>query len=110
VSGALKQSAYQSEKRRVAKKGDGKQQTAQGVMDESTRHMLFRWVNDGIMTAVHGILSTGKEANVYHGTAGHRAEEHDGWACEEFALKVFRTTLNEFQNRPQCVNTNPAAL
>jgi len=103
VMGALKQTHFSSERRRVAKKQDNRHDTSEGVMDARTRDMLFRWQQAGVIGAMHGVLSTGKEANVYHATAGPEAEKHDtagcGWHCEEFALKVFRTTLNEFANR-----------
>jgi len=103
VVGAMKQNTFAAEKRRVNVKADNKADTTEGVMDERTRHMIFRWVQAGVMDEVHGCLSTGKEANVYHGTAGSAAEENDGYACPEFALKVFRTTLSEFSNRTDYV-------
>ena len=74
VLGALKQTAAATERRRVDKKQDHRQETTEGVMDARTRQMLFRWQQADVISALHGCLSTGKEANVYHGTAGGAAE------------------------------------
>lgn len=64
--------------------------THEQVMDKRTRVNLLQMINSGVLSQVHGIISTGKEANVYFGT---------GENTEGYAVKIFKTTLNEFKNR-----------
>ncbi|KAJ2034348.1 Serine/threonine-protein kinase rio1, partial [Coemansia sp. RSA 922] len=40
--------------------------TTEQVLDPRTRIILFKLLNQGIVYEVHGCISTGKEANVYH--------------------------------------------
>jgi len=56
-------------------------------------------LNTELLAEVHGIISTGKEANVYHAVAG----QHEKQTGEEYAVKIFKTTLNEFKNRSDYV-------
>jgi RIO kinase 3 len=45
---------------------------------------------------VNGAISTGKEANVYHGIGGNPEKQI---TVGEVAIKVYKTTLSEFKNR-----------
>jgi serine/threonine-protein kinase RIO1 len=36
------------------------------VLDPRTRMILFKMLNQGVITEINGCISTGKEANVYH--------------------------------------------
>ena len=45
------------------------------------------------------IVATGKEAVVIHATGGQPPEEIQMPIPGELAVKVFKTTLNEFKNR-----------
>ena len=47
--------------------------TAEQVMDPRTRMILFKLLSRQIISEVNGCISTGKEANVYHATAGDDA-------------------------------------
>ena len=40
--------------------------TTEHVLDPRTRLLLFKLLNAGTLGAIHGCVSTGKEANVYH--------------------------------------------
>ena len=44
--------------------------TVETVLDPRTRLTLFKLLNAGVLGAMHGCVSTGKEANVYHAVAG----------------------------------------
>jgi len=61
-------------------------------------------MNTDVLSEINGIISTGKEANVYHAKAGDAAyldEEETIKAPrnKEYAIKIYKTTLNEFKNR-----------
>eukprot|EP01118_Nematostelium_gracile_P019881 TRINITY_DN940_c0_g1_i1.p1 TRINITY_DN940_c0_g1~~TRINITY_DN940_c0_g1_i1.p1 ORF type:complete len:412 (+),score=122.21 TRINITY_DN940_c0_g1_i1:72-1238(+) len=73
--------------------------TSEQVLDQRTRVLLLKMINTELLADVHGIISTGKEANVYHAVAG----VHEKQAGEEYAVKIFKTTLNEFKNRSDYV-------
>lgn len=86
-----------SEAKRMARLHEKKEKsTAESVMDENSRLLIFKLMNQGILDEVNGAINTGKEAVVYHGI-GSNAEKDV--PSGEVAIKVFKTTLNEFKNR-----------
>lgn len=94
--------AERSQSRMVRKKfGKSEQATREQVMDPKTRMQLYKLINASILSDVHGVVSTGKEAAVYHAVAG-KAEEGAGEG-HEYAVKIFKTTLNEFKARAKYV-------
>ena len=40
--------------------------TVEQVLDERTRRILLKLLNNQIVSEINGCISTGKEANVYH--------------------------------------------
>lgn len=63
-------------------------------------------VNNGTLREVHGVISMGKESAVYHAFGGDGPTEDCPDATEmppEVAIKIFKTTLNEFRNRSQYI-------
>lgn len=74
--------------------------TSEQVMDQRTRVKLLKLLNADVLRELNGIVNTGKEANVYHAVAGGEAEVEEG---SELAVKIFKTTLNEFKNRSEYV-------
>ena len=95
---------------------------------------LFKQLAGGVLSEVNGVLKVGKEASVYHamcdkavvddiaartlgaggaGDSGSGSDGHGGAAPlaggprADVALKVFRTTLNEFSNRADYVVGDP---
>jgi len=72
--------------------------TSEGVLDPKTRIALLKLHNAGIIKEMNGIISTGKEANVYHAIGGPKIE---GIEDKDLAVKIYKTTLNEFKNRSQ---------
>ncbi|MHA2151577.1 MAG: serine protein kinase RIO [Candidatus Thorarchaeota archaeon] len=58
----------------------------EGVIDPPTMKILYKLLNRGTITALHGVISTGKEANVYRG------EDADG---NSIAVKIYRMSTAE---------------
>lgn len=96
----LRRSAFKDEKR-MKKHGEKKEHsTAERAMDESTRVTLQKAINNGMVESFGGIVATGKEAVVIHATGGQTNDERNNDPVpSELAVKVFKTTLNEFKNR-----------
>ena len=77
--------------------------TIESVMDEKSKLILFKLINAEIIDEVNGIISTGKESNVYHGIGGNFEKEID---TGEIAIKIFKTKLNEFKNRSSYIKND----
>uniref|UniRef100_A0A4W3H2P0 Serine/threonine-protein kinase RIO3 n=1 Tax=Callorhinchus milii TaxID=7868 RepID=A0A4W3H2P0_CALMI len=100
VFNALKQHSI-SEQRRSAKLHEKKEHsTSEQAVDTKTRLLLYKMVNVGLLENVNGCISTGKESVVLHGNGG-RINEHI--VPSECAIKVFKTTLNEFKTRDKYI-------
>ena len=69
--------------------------TVEQVLDPRTRLILFKLLNAGFISAIHGCISTGKEANVYH------AFRPGG---EEVAIKIYKTSILVFKDRDRYVS------
>ncbi|GAV05624.1 hypothetical protein RvY_15724 [Ramazzottius varieornatus] len=70
--------------------------TATMAVDPRTRLILFKMVSGEVLKAINGVVATGKESVVLHAVGG----THDHQPLpEECAIKVYKTTLNEFRNR-----------
>lgn len=72
--------------------------TAEQVLDPRTRMLLLQMINRNIVSEINGVISTGKEANVYHaisvdeeGNERHRA------------IKVYKTSILVFKDREKYV-------
>ena len=72
--------------------------TAEQVLDPRTRMILLQMINRNIVSEINGVISTGKEANVYHamsvddqGNETHRA------------IKVYKTSILVFKDREKYV-------
>ena len=102
VFNTLKNHSY-SQENRAAKLHEKKDNsTAENAMDAKTKLMLLKMVNSGLLDSVGGCVSAGKEANIYHAFGG----EGTGRIPEvpsEIALKVHKSTLNEFKTRDQYI-------
>uniref|UniRef100_A0A7S4UZM8 Serine/threonine-protein kinase RIO1 n=1 Tax=Paramoeba aestuarina TaxID=180227 RepID=A0A7S4UZM8_9EUKA len=72
--------------------------TVENVMDPRTRLLIYTLVRNGFLQSVHGCVSTGKEANVYH--AIRPLEDGD---VESVAIKVYRTSVLVFKDRERYV-------
>ena len=63
--------------------------TYKEVFDTFTMKTLFKLSNDGFIDIIIGPVSTGKEANVFHG------KNPEG---EDIAIKIYRTETSSFEN------------
>lgn len=61
----------------------------EGVFDESTLRVLNKLANDGYIDEFNGVISTGKEADVFHGKNAEGAE---------IAIKIYRYETSTFQS------------
>ncbi|KAK1934490.1 Serine/threonine-protein kinase RIO3 [Phytophthora citrophthora] len=73
--------------------------TTDGVMDERTTLILQKMINRGELDQVHGCVQSGKEAHVYFAMGTDEVTMRP----VQLAVKIFRTTLNEFGNRHEYV-------
>merc|ERR1719215_619425 len=83
---------------RVRDKRD--QATNEISLDKKTRLILFKFVNADLIESIGGIVSTGKEATIFHATGGQTQEI---LVPKSLAIKVFKTTLNEFKTREKYI-------
>lgn len=65
------------------------------VLDERTRRILLKLINNEVVTEINGCISTGKEANVYH--AVNNATK------KEYAIKIYKTSILIFKDRDRYV-------
>lgn len=94
-----------SEGKRSARIHEKKEKsTAEKVLDEKSRIILFKLINRGILDVINGIVATGKESVVIHGRG---ANIDNGVTQSEVAIKIFKTTLNEFKNRDKYIVADP---
>lgn len=101
VYNKLKQHSM-AENRRHQKLHEKKEHsTAEQVMDPRTRLILYKLVNNGVLDSISGSISTGKESVVFHAYGG---ELNGETLPKECAIKVYKTTLNEFKNREKYVH------
>ncbi|KAJ5742410.1 uncharacterized protein N7511_011429 [Penicillium nucicola] len=86
-----------------AEKGGDKadRATSEQVLDPRTRMLLLQMINRGLVSEIHGCLSTGKEANVYH--AMSIPEEDENATPLHRAIKVYKTSILVFKDRDKYV-------
>ncbi|KKK12565.1 hypothetical protein P175DRAFT_0503186 [Aspergillus ochraceoroseus IBT 24754] len=75
--------------------------TSEQVLDPRTRMILLQMINRNIVSEIHGCLSTGKEANVYH--AMLFPEDDLDAAPIHRAIKVYKTSILVFKDRDKYV-------
>jgi len=79
------------------------------AIDPKTRLLLYKMINASLLSHVYGIISTGKEAVVLYaqGGTGEDMEIQEGESKPEIpaecAIKIFKTTLNEFKTRDKYI-------
>ncbi|XP_069699762.1 serine/threonine-protein kinase RIO3 [Periplaneta americana] len=100
VFNSLKVYSRSEQSRRHRLHDKSEQATAEMCVDSRTRLLLYRLVNQEVLERVNGILSTGKEAVVLHAEGG---AGRDCVIPKECAVKIFKTTLNEFKTRDKYI-------
>ncbi|KAK4166629.1 RIO1 family-domain-containing protein [Cladorrhinum sp. PSN259] len=73
--------------------------TSELVLDQRTRMILLKMISRGLVTEIHGAISTGKEANVY----GAVLEPEDGSRPIQRAIKIYKTAILVFKDRERYV-------
>ncbi|KAI4112293.1 MAG: hypothetical protein LQ345_006537 [Seirophora villosa] len=87
---------------RVADKSD--RATSEQVLDPRTRMILLQMINRDILSEVHGCISTGKEANVYHALTIPQEEGSEAAVAPvQRAIKVYKTSILVFKDRDKYV-------
>ncbi|KGU31493.1 serine/threonine-protein kinase RIO1, partial [Candida albicans P34048] len=72
--------------------------TVEQVLDPRTLRFLAKIINKGIISRINGCISTGKEANVYHGTSDDPDNDR------EYAVKIYKTSILVFKDRERYVD------
>lgn len=96
--------AHSSGQTRRHKKLDRKdvQATVEKGLDEKTRLILFKLVNTtNMLEDIDGVIATGKESVVLHASSDSSFDQMI--LPRECAIKVFKTTLNEFKTRDKYI-------
>ena len=73
--------------------------TSEQVLDPRTRMILLQMINRGVVSEVNGVISTGKEANVYHAMS----VSEDSQTEVHRAIKVYKTSIMVFKDREKYV-------
>lgn len=73
--------------------------TVEQVLDPRTMAFLGKIINKGIISRINGCISTGKEANVYHGD-----HEDTSVNSREYAVKIYKTSILVFKDRERYVD------
>lgn len=90
--------------------------TNEQVLDPRTRLVLLKLLNRGVLTEIHGCISTGKEANVYYAIGGGLRACSNTYSTAmtdqqlqelpeqvELAVKVYKTSILVFKDRERYV-------
>lgn len=72
--------------------------TVEQVLDPRTMRFLGKIFNKGVISRINGCISTGKEANVYHG------DKEDSDLTKEYAVKIYKTSILVFKDRERYVD------
>ena len=80
-------------------KDRAKRATVEQVLDPRTMGFLAKIINKGIISRINGCISTGKEANVYHGD-----HEDTTISDREYAVKIYKTSILVFKDRERYVD------
>ncbi|KAF2183534.1 Serine/threonine-protein kinase Rio1, partial [Zopfia rhizophila CBS 207.26] len=83
----------------VKEKDKSDRATSEQVLDPRTRMILLQLINRNIVSELHGVISTGKEANVYHALT---IPEGDSPPLHR-AIKVYKTSILVFKDRDKYV-------
>ncbi|KAF8453533.1 RIO1 family-domain-containing protein [Terfezia claveryi] len=79
--------------------------TSEQVLDPRTRMILLQLINRSILHSLNGVLSTGKEANVYHALSDPSPSTITTTSPQPLhrAVKVYKTAILIFKDRDRYV-------
>lgn len=86
------------DKSRIRTKDENMLKVIESVFDFQTSMLIVKLMNKGILKDISFVVSTGKEANVYHAYGSND---------EELAIKIYRTTTAEFKRNWIYVEGDP---
>ena len=86
------------DKSRIREKDRDTLKVIESVFDFQTSMLIVKLMNKGILKEIGFVVSTGKEANVYHAYGPNN---------EELAVKIYRTTTAEFKRNWMYVEGDP---
>lgn len=89
---------WQSRRREIQVRDKVDRATVEQVLDPRTRMILFRLLSKNRLRTLDGCVSTGKEANVYYGTAVAQPNQD-----LDVAVKVYKTSILQFKDRERYV-------
>jgi len=92
-----KSGGFMAEEKRL-KKGQEAFKVYKEVFDRSTLLTLYALISQGHIDEVNGVISTGKEANVFH---GHDQERN------EIAIKIYRIATADFRTKWSYIVSDP---
>jgi len=80
--------------------------TSEQVLDPRTRMILLQMLNRNIVSEINGVISTGKEANVYHAVTVPQSKDDSEGAVAPLhrAIKVYKTSILVFKDRDKYVS------
>lgn len=87
--------------RRVRDKAD--RATRDQVLDPRTQAVIVQLINRDMISEVHGVISTGKEANVYTAVLNTYDDEGSPTGQEFRAAKIYKTSILSFVDRERYI-------
>eukprot|EP00808_Paulinella_micropora_P003371 g80114.t1 len=95
VQNQVQRAERKATEQRIRAKDKADRATTEQVLDPRTRKILVKLLNAGVLSEVNGVVSTGKEANVYHALS----EEYGS-----VAIKIYKTSILVFKDRDRYVS------
>jgi RIO kinase 1 len=86
------------DKERIKEKDIDMLKVIESVFDYQTSMVVFKLINKRVLKEISFVVSTGKEANVYHAYGANN---------EDLAVKIYRTTTAEFKRNWMYVEGDP---
>lgn len=77
--------------------------TSEQVLDPRTRMILLQLLNRNVVSEINGVLSTGKEANVYHALTIPQEDADSEPQTLHRAIKIYKTSILVFKDRDKYV-------
>ncbi|MHA1713095.1 MAG: serine protein kinase RIO [Candidatus Ranarchaeia archaeon] len=93
------------DKRYIRKKKSDDRKTTEGVFDTKTLFYLYYLITHGFISYLHGVISTGKEANVYYGEREIIAGKDLDFSG--IAVKIYRTSTADFKRMKEYIQGDP---
>jgi len=103
VKNTIKQHEMKDLNSRIRVQDKENRATVEQVLDNRTRMILFKLINNGSLYSIDGCVSTGKEANVYFASPGELADPSMKENGEGYAIKVYKTSILVFKDRDRYV-------